>query len=176
GGIMIVGHNFDSEAGFTRSYLRSGENMKGPTWRNLLEFLQSVHIAPEQCFFTNVYVGLVAGNSAVGAFPGASDQTFVQWCQHFLLKQFQLMQPRLALSLGAHVPRFLAQLSPELHKAWSQVRQLRTADEQGSGVVHPVTITGVEKPIAAVALTHPAYRQLNARYRCYGNLEGELAE
>lgn len=176
GGIMVVGHNFDSEAGFERSSIRSGENMKGPTWRNLLTFLQSVDIAPERCFFTNVYVGLVAGNGAVGAFPGASDHDFVQWCQRFLLLQFQLMQPRLVLSLGVYAPRFLARLSPELNRSWSRMRQFKTADEQGCGLVYPVTIEGVKEPVAAAALIHPSLRQRNARYRRYGKLEGDLAE
>jgi uracil-DNA glycosylase len=176
GGIMVVGHNFDSEAGFARSHLRPGENMRGPTWRNLLAFLRSVNIAPEQCFFTNAYVGLVAGNSAVGAFPGARDPAFVRWCQRFLLKQFELMRPQLVLTLGSYAPQFLAHLSPELHTAWLRVSQLKSLDQQGTGLVYPVTIEGMPHPAAAVALTHPAYRPLNVRIRRYGEFEGEAAE
>jgi len=175
-GIMVVGHNFDSEAGFARSHLRPGENMRGPTWRNLLAFLRSVNIAPEQCFFTNAYVGLVAGNSAVGAFPGARDPAFVRWCQRFLLKQFELMRPQLVLTLGSYAPQFLAHLSPELHTAWLRVSQLKSLDQQGTGLVYPVTIEGMPHPAAAVALTHPAYRPLNVRIRRYGEFEGEAAE
>lgn len=67
-GIMVVGHNFDSEAGFARSHLRPGENMRGPTWRNLLAFLRSVNIAPEECFFTNAYVGLTSVRDKRNAF------------------------------------------------------------------------------------------------------------
>src|SRR5437016_4547953 len=39
GGVIVVGHNFDSETGFERSFSRGGENLKGATWRNLLAFL-----------------------------------------------------------------------------------------------------------------------------------------
>ena len=31
GGVMVVGHNFDSEAGFAYSFNRGGENLQGPT-------------------------------------------------------------------------------------------------------------------------------------------------
>ena len=174
---MVVGHNFDSEAGFERSSIRSGENMKGPTWRNLLTFLQSVDIAPERCFFTNVYRRAGTPETARWAhFLALVTDDFVQWCQRFLLLQFQLMQPRLVLSLGVYAPRFLARLSPELNRSWSRMRQFKTADEQGCGLVYPVTIEGVKEPVAAAALIHPSLRQRNARYRRYGKLEGDLAE
>ena len=113
GGSMVLGHNFDSEAGFQRALRHEGENLKSATWGNLLAFLEQVGIAPEQCFFTNAYVGLRAGNHAMGAFSGARDPKFVCWCRNFLLKQLQLMQPRLIFTLGVYVPGFLAPLSPE---------------------------------------------------------------
>ncbi len=69
GGSLIVGHNFDSEVGFQRSFHHAGENLNGATWRTLLAFLKQVGIPPEQCFFTNAYVGLRAGNRAMGALP-----------------------------------------------------------------------------------------------------------
>ena len=112
GGIMVVGHNFDSEVGFERSLNKGEENLKGPTWKSLLTFLNQVEILPEWCFFTNAYVGLQPGGSAIGPFPGQRDPEFVCWCQNFLLKQIKLMQPRLILTLGAYVPSFLAPLSP----------------------------------------------------------------
>ena len=129
GGSIIVGHNFDSEAGFQRSLHHAGENLKSATWRNLLAFLKQVGISPEQCFFTNAYVGLRAGDRAMGAFPGARDHDFACWCRNFLLDQLRLIQPRLILTLGVHVPRFLAPLSPELQIAWSDVTRFRMLDE-----------------------------------------------
>ena len=112
GGSMVLGHNFDSEAGFQRSLRHGSENLKSATWGNLLAFLEQVGISPEQCFFTNAYVGLRAGKHAMGAFSGARDPEFVCWCRNFLLKQLQLIQPRLIFTLGVYVPGFLAPLSP----------------------------------------------------------------
>jgi uracil-DNA glycosylase len=176
GGILIVGHNFDSEVGFQRSLHQGGENPNGATWRPLLAFLQQVGIAPEQCFFTNAYVGLRAGNRAMGAFAGARDPDFVRWCRSFLLKQLRVIQPRLILTLGAYVPRFLAPLSPELQTVWSKATGLRMLDEQEVALVYPCTFSGVLRPAAVVALTHPAYRRLNVKSRCYEDQQGEEAE
>ena len=176
GGVMVVGHNFDSEAGFERSFNRAGENLKGPTWRNLLAFLNQVEILPEWCFFTNAYVGLQSGDRAIGPFPGERDHEFVCWCQNFLLEQIKLMQPRLILSLGAYVPSILAALSSELRRVWSGVRQLTILDKQEAALVYPSTFVGVLRPIAVVALTHPAYRHVNVKCRQYRNLKGEAAE
>ena len=176
GGVMIVGHNFDSEAGFKRTLKNGGENLKGPTWKNLLTFLKQVEIVPEQCFFTNVYVGLQSGDYSMGPFPGKRDPEFVYWCQKFLLEQIKLMQPRLILSLGSYVPAFLASLSPELGCKWSGVKQLTTLDKQEAALIYPSSFVNVLHPVAVVALTHPAYRLVNVVRRRYNNLEGELAE
>jgi uracil-DNA glycosylase len=176
GGIMVIGHNFDSEAGFEHSLSHAGENLKGSTWRNLLAFLKQVEILPERCFFTNAYVGLQSGDHAIGPFPGERDPEFVCWCQNFLLEQIKLMQPRLILTLGAYVPSFLAPLSPEIRCVWSGVKRLTTLDEQEAALVYPSYFEGVLHPTAVVALTHPAYRHMNVKYRRYGNLKGEAAE
>lgn len=176
GGVIVVGHNFDSKTGFERSLSRGGENLKGATWRNLLAFLKQVEIPPEQCFFTNAYVGLRAGAYATGPFPGERDHDFVCWCRNFLLEQLRLMQLRLILSLGAYVPRFLAPLSPELRIMWSDVTRLKTLDERGTALVYPSSFAGVLCQAAVVALTHPACRLVNVKYRQYGDLEGNAAE
>ena len=139
-------------------------------------FLKQVEIFPEQCFFTNAYVGLQLGNHAMGPFPGRQYPEFVDWCQKFLLEQIKLMQPRLILSLGAHVPSFLALLSPELRCVWSDVSSLTVLDKQAAALVYPSNFAGLLHPAAVVALTHPAYRHLNVKYRRYGNLTGDTAE
>lgn len=173
---MIVGHNFDSEAGFERSFNRGGENFNGSTWRNLLTFLKQVEISPEWCFFTNAFVGLQPGNRAMGPFAGKQNPEFVYWCQNFLLEQIKIMQPRLILSLGAHVPSFLAPLSFELRQVWSGVKRLSTLDEQEAAVIYPSTFEGMLRPTAVVALTHPSYRIVNVKNRRYKELTGDEAE
>ena len=66
---MVVGHNFDSEAGFEYSFNGGGINLRGPTWKNLLAFLEHVEILPEKYGYTNAYVGLQSGKRAIRPFP-----------------------------------------------------------------------------------------------------------
>jgi hypothetical protein len=56
------------------------------------------------------------------------------------------------------------------------VKRLITLDEQEAALVYPSTFEGVLRPTAVVALTHPAYRHVNVKYRRYRNLKGEAAE
>ena len=45
GGSLVIGHNFDSEAGFQRSFHHAGENLKSATWRNKVPRNHAVGIA-----------------------------------------------------------------------------------------------------------------------------------
>ena len=175
GGSIIVGHNFDSEAGFQRSYHHAGESLKSATWRNLLAFLEQVGISPEQCFFTNAYVGLKAGAALWAHFPaheitiscagvGTSSSSSSGSSNHGSSSRW------VSMCLGSWPP------FPELQIAWSDATRFRTLDERGVALVYPSTFSGVLRPAVVVALTHPAYRKLNVTSRRYGNLQGDAAE
>lgn len=76
-----------------------------PTWANLLPLLHEAGIAPEQCFFTNAYMGLREGAGTTGRFPGSRDEQFVERCRAFFLHQIRAQQPRVVLALGVCVSR-----------------------------------------------------------------------
>jgi len=175
GGLMVLGHNFDSLAGFKRSLAHAGENLRGPTWRNLLQLLDEVGISPERCFFTNVYMGLIDGPSAVGRFPGASEAAFVERCLRFLGEQITVVQPALILTLGNEVIPLLARLTPDL-LPWREHPTLVALDAVDSGLLHPVHFSRADHPVAVVALTHPAMRHLNVGRRTYRTFHGHEAE
>jgi hypothetical protein len=65
---MIVGHNFDNISGFKKSLSMGTEPITCPTWRNIRKLLLDSEINIEDCFFTNVYVGLMDSESNVGVF------------------------------------------------------------------------------------------------------------
>jgi uracil-DNA glycosylase len=175
GEVMVLGHNFDTLKGFRRSLSHHGENLRGPTWRNLLTLLRDAGVSPESCFFTNVYMGLIDGPSAVGNFPGATDAAFVSRCQLFLAEQIAIMQPRVILTLGKEVVSVLAALSSDL-MLWRNVRGLPALDQSGTALICPVKFMGVSHTTAVVALTHPALRHLNINRRRYGDKSGQEAE
>jgi hypothetical protein len=175
GGIMVLGHDFHSEVGYAASHRLGGERLTLPTWRNLLLLFAAVGIAPERCFFTNLYVGLRRGAATTGRFPGADDPQFVAHCQAFLLEQLRHQRPALVLTLGVHVPPVLGALSPEL-APWAAGRGLRHLDAVGP-VRRGVTFPGVEcVRTTAVALIHPSLRAASLRHRRYGAAIGADAE
>ena len=106
--IMIVGQDFNSRAAYEEARLIGTETQTSPTWRNLISILSSVEVAPERCFFTNVYMGLRDGGPETGRFAGASDPGFVACCLQFFERQLEVSRPRLILLLGLEPLRVLS--------------------------------------------------------------------
>jgi hypothetical protein len=175
GGVMVLGHDFHSEDGYTKSSKAGSESTKLPTWLNLLKVLSEVGIAPERCFFTNLYMGLRAGSANTGRFPGAGDPTFVAHCKQFLVHQLQTQRPSLLVTLGIEVPPVVGQLSPQL-APWAAGRGLQYLDGVGP-VQAKVTFSGIGNySTTAVALTHPCQRNANVGHRRYLGAVGHQAE
>jgi hypothetical protein len=65
GGVMILGHNFDSEFGFQESVRRGKEKLTRGTWGPLLRLLKEAHVPVDRCFFTNAYMGLCEGDDSL---------------------------------------------------------------------------------------------------------------
>jgi hypothetical protein len=177
GQVMVLGHDFDTEVGYQQSLAQRGENLKSPTWRNLLWLLNQVQVSPATCFFTNAYMGLRAGNSNVtGRFPGARSPGFVQQCQAFLAYQIAVQRPRLILTLGRYVPAVIASLSADL-AGWARCTSFRVLDTQAQSLI-PCAEFGRTMPVkaAVIGLTHPSIWHRCVLGRCYGALRGKEAE
>ena len=172
---MVLGHDFHSEVGYRASFRAGGERLTLPTWSNLVELLAVVGLAPEYCFFTNLYMGLRAGACTTGPFPGASNPIFVKHCQAFLCEQVQVQRPSLILTLGINVPPVLGKLSPEL-ALWTRGKGLKYLDAVGP-VCSKVTLYGVKKyKTTVVVLTHPSLRHANLQHRRYQGAVASEAE
>lgn len=175
GGVMVIGHDFHSVAGYEASRLAGGERLTLPTWGNLLRLFDAAGVPPERCFFTNLYMGLRAGVATTGPFPGAADTTFVAHCRVFLAEQLRVQRPALVLSLGINVPPALGALSPEL-AAWATGKGVRHLDAVGP-VRSGVTLGGIpEYQTTVVALLHPSLRHASLRHRRYVGEAGAAAE
>lgn len=151
GGLMFVGHNLDAEEPYL-ARVESGKAHGDPrwpmkTWRNLYRLLALADVDPAGCFFTNIYVGLIAGSKPTGKFPGARDEQFTRWCAAFLSRQMETMQPRAVVMLGSEVRRFFG-----------------VSDVEGS-----LSRAGHRLPY--VALAHPSMHPANVAKR--GGVEGE---
>ena len=110
GGVMFVGHYTDAvgnRAKWRSGGLSPGEPPTGkmPTWTRLYEMLDRAGIGREEIFFTNVYVGLVAGSDSRVPFPGKDCPSFCAWCDAFLDEQIALMRPQAVVTLGQEPAR-----------------------------------------------------------------------
>ena len=176
GGVMILGHDFHNEAGYKWSRENEQENLRSPTWLNLLRFLEKVPIAPGRCFFTNVYMGLRCGNETTGTFAGSKSLEFVARCRRFFLHQLEVQRPVLVLTLGGHVPRFLAPLAPELAR-WNELAGFPARDAANLSLIADVRFETVERHRCVVAsLIHPSFRPRNVGARRWNGFAGSEAE
>ena len=156
GGVMILGHNFDSEAGFMASVARGKEKLTSGTWAPLLRVLKEADIPLAQCFFTNAFIGLCEGNDN-RKYRGRDDGAFRAACRVFLSAQIDFQRPRLIVTLGLHVPRMIAELSPDL-SAWIGPK-LRLTDIDAAPLVREAGFRlgdGSTHRAVVVPIAHPS--------------------
>jgi len=178
GGVMVVGNNLDNEERYAERLAEGrqyGSAETGtPTWRELLGLSKRVGVAPDQCFFTNIWVGLKAGGgSNTGAMAVEPGSPFDRWCQRFLCEQVSEVRPRAIVALGQHVPVFLARVTDDL-SAWTTWTSYPDLDRRDAAVHAGVRLCG--HTTSVVALLHPSYRRRWVAGRRYGGLTGDAAE
>ena len=167
GRIMIVGQDFNSVKVYEQARLVGTEVDSSKTWKVLRRLLPASGISLDQCFFTNLYMGLRKGGSETGRFPGARDRSFVQRCLAFFIKQLEVVRPKLILTLGVEPFRVLANhLFPHV-----PAPQTLTACVE----IYP-SVPLVHGSATVVALTHPSFYDANVWRRKYGRLSGAEAE
>ena len=172
--VMVLGNYFDTEDGYRRSR-QEGDELYTPTWNNLLALLESVDIQREDCFFTNIYMGLSIGDRNTGPSPGAKNAEFKRRCESFLAEQIAAQKPRLILTLGRFVPKFIAALSPGL-AAWRRCASFSELDDSGP-LKQDVQFDGsMDRATVVVALVHPSLRNGNVWRRRYQEWTGNDAE
>jgi|SRR6202171_1521616 len=172
GGVMVVGNNNDSVKNFKTMLTRGKEYaLTMRTWINLLSLFKRSGIKREQCFFTNVYMGLVKGPTNLGRCPGAKNQQYEDWCKGFMLTQLEAMKPGLVITLGAFAMRFFAKWVP----AWRGVHGFRALDQHDTAFIEGASLGQVCTNL--VAIVHPSLRHVTARNRTFGGTyKGEGAE
>jgi hypothetical protein len=178
GGVMVVGNNLDNEERYAERLAEGrqyGSAETGtPTWRELLGLSKRVGVAPDQCFFTNIWVGLKAGGgSNTGAMAVEPGSPFDRWCQRFLCEPGQRGAPagdRSPGSARAGVP-----LSRDRRSVCvDDVDELPDLDRRDAAVHAGVRLCG--HTTSVVALLHPSYRRRWVAGRRYGGLTGDAAE
>lgn len=176
--IMVLGNDFGLKAGYENAFDYPYENLKSPTWRNLLELLHHAGIKPKNCFFTNAYMGLRITGKRTGQSPGAADPEFVERCESFFLdKQIPVQKPRLILVLGTEARRFITPLSSDL-KPWKKWQSFEKLDAHGFSFIEEVNFkNSAGQPTTVAALVHPSAQWTSTfKNRRYRGANGEKAE
>lgn len=170
--VMVLGNNWGDVASYHQCLGLRAERLSDPTFRGLLRTLSAAGIEPSDCFFTNVYMGLLDHVSSLAPFP--KEPLFRGRCLELLVRQVEVVRPRAILALGAEPIVALARALTEC-KPWTRAggapRTFAEIDGAGQSVVR--SRVG-ESDIACVALTHPAMP--NARLRRFRDLAGAPAE
>lgn len=152
--VMLIGHNFDSVAGYEQSLKRGIERLGSPTWRYLLAYLEEGRLQPDECFFTNALMGLQP-LSARGKF--AVSEEFREESRRFLEWQIRFMAPRLVVLLGNDALREYRQIASAA--PWIALR-------------HPMSLMYAKKNDRSEIVTHQA-RQLR---EALSNVQGGLPQ
>ena len=171
--IMVLGHDFDSEVAYRRSF-EVGDETYGPTWRNLGKLFDETGILMSQCFFTNYFMGMRKGRVSTGRSPASYSDQFIERCGDFLIEQLKFIRPRVILTLGVYVPRLIASRSEGL-AGWQLARSFSDIDRIGP-LHFDVCFKGSSGPVHVVSLTHPSFHGPNERRRRYRRAQGLTAE
>lgn len=167
--VMVLGNNFGSTEGnngWKDCVARDGDNLEGPTWTNLIPLWKWANIPLEQCFFTNVNMGLIEGESQTATFP--HDPMYLKWCRPFFIEQLKAQCPKLIIVLGRPSCDFIAAMSNNL-ASWRACKNWNELDTSSAGPV-VTRVSFAQLPgwsTVVVALVHTSYRGPNVRYRSY---------
>lgn len=154
GGVMFVGDALGSEKGYRAWVAAQGAVTVMPTWKGLRRLLSEVGLEWRECFFTNVYLGLIAGDHNAVRHPASRHRkrhaSFRDTCRRFLELQIATMRPRAVVVLGQQPLEFFAEHGPgledwrgrrisQLGNSRDAIRILRTGEHEATAVpiLHP---------------------------------------
>jgi hypothetical protein len=168
--IMVLGQDFSTEKIFGKMQDGLTNDLKLPTWKNMLNLFAEAGISPEDCFFSNVFMGLRQTESIVGPFPGLMDKEFVARSLKFLEFQLSSLKPKIIITLGNSPTKLLSQLSNELG-SWQENKAFKNENE---GFKKDVKFP--QHTSHCVAIEHPSMRNSNVKRRKYIHYSGHAAE
>ncbi len=168
--IMVLGHDFSTESKFNEMIDGLSNDIDSPTWRNMIKLFDESGICLEDCFFTNIFMGLRQTDSMVGTFPGFKDKSFVDRNIEFLKYQISLVKPRCIITLGKYSAEMLASTTEDL-TVWRKWAALKS---ENIGLIKDVSIA--QHRCNCVAIEHPSMRNSNVMRRKYKDFIGNEAE
>lgn len=159
--VMVLGQDFGTVAYVEALDQRGREDfVNSVTWRELRDLLPKSGILLEECFFTNVYMGLRRDGPMVGVLPAAKNAAYRAWCADFLRLQLSLQKLRMIIVLGMEPARFVASVFSDA-AAWMKA-SYKSLQESGELVQTLRFDWGATK---TVVIPHPSFLHAN-QHRC----------
>lgn len=168
--ILVLGQDFSTLEDYKRMVRYESTDLGCPTWRELIKLFAEAHVNLNQCFFSNVFMGLRITDSMIGRFPGSKDKGFVKRNIEFLLCQLEVIKPPVIITLGRPASEMLSELSEDLKKDWKKGEALSLPN---NGLKHGIRIG--EQIHTCIALEHTSMRNSNVKRRRYTNEKGEFS-
>lgn len=160
--VMVLGQDFGTVE-YVRRLDEEGrtEEVNSQTWRELRQLLPASGIPLEDCFFTNVYMGLRKAGNMVGVLPASKNVVYRAWCEGFFRLQLSIQRPRMIVVLGMEPARFVGRIFPEVGvwNARATFTQLQTNGQLAR------TISAEHGDVAVVVIPHPSFLHAN-QHRC----------
>jgi uracil-DNA glycosylase len=162
--IMAIGHNFGCEQ-YRDEIDASGREDDKATWRSLRRLLLESGESIGNCYMTNWFIGLQPGSNQVGVFLRTASSRYESQCRALLLRQIEMLQPRVILLLGLEVVGRAHEAVPAL-QAWAGARSWISVDQSAIGpIAYDVEISGTGTRANVVALLQPSFAASNQRHR-----------
>jgi uracil-DNA glycosylase len=166
--IMVLGQDFSSVKEYIRWAEKAVAEIQSPTWRNLIVLFKEVGIDLNECFFSNVFMGLRDTDKETGKFPGFKDRNFIKRNLEYLQYQIDIVSPDVIITLGKFAAELLSKLSETDLEDWNNYKALRIPN---IGLKTNVHFKG--HICSCVALEHTSMRNSNVKRRRYKNSKGE---
>lgn len=68
--ILVLGQDFSTLEDYLKMSNENANDLDCPTWRNIIRLFDQSGVDRNQCFFSNVFMGLRKTGSMTGVFPG----------------------------------------------------------------------------------------------------------
>jgi hypothetical protein len=169
--ILVLGQDFSTLKEYEKIRDNKSSDLNCPTWRNLILLFNKSNVNLNDCFFSNVFMGLRETESMVGKFPGFKDKKFVERNLEFLKFQIQTIRPKIIITLGIYAVNMISRLSKVDLKSWNLGKTFKSIDEY---IKFEVNFESIQ--CTCIALVHPSMRHLNIKNIRYNEYIGNDAE
>jgi len=137
GGIMIVGADFGMQRDIDNAIQKGGNEFDyNKTFKHLL-LVDAIRTNLNKVFFTNYGLGVRKDVTSNTTRSASLKSAYIDLCSTFLLKQIEIIQPKVVVLMSKEVVRSFSKSLEELPEDWSKsnfsFKQMLELEEKGLG-------------------------------------------